>query len=145
VNNSISYLSPVYKNLEEMNWYLEVWRKGLDIHGRASRTEYWMFTLFNFIFVCCAAIMDNVVGTTFGYLPYGFIYLVYMVAVLIPSFTVTIRRLHDVGKSGWMLLLLLIPFIGAVWIFVLTILDSEPGNNRFGPNSKEEGIYSKIY
>lgn len=77
-----------------MNWYLEVWRKGLDIHGRASRTEYWMFTLFNFIFVCCAAIMDNVVGTTFGYLPYGFIYLVYMVAVLIPSFTVTIRRLQ---------------------------------------------------
>jgi uncharacterized membrane protein YhaH (DUF805 family) len=50
-----------------------------------------------------------------------------------------------VGKSGWMLLLLLIPFIGAVWIFVLTILDSEPGDNRFGPNSKEEGIYSKIY
>lgn len=116
-----------------MNWYLEVWKKRLDINGRASRTEYWMFTLINFILAFCAAVLDNLFGTTLGDLPYGLIYILYLLAVLVPAFSVTVRRLHDTGKSAWMLLLLLIPFVGAVWIFVLTVLDSNPGENEYGP------------
>lgn len=117
-----------------MNWYVEVWKKRLDVNGRAGRKEYWMFTLYNFIFALSAAIIDNIIGTTFTDLPYGFLYFIYLLTLVTPSFTVTVRRLHDSGKSGWMLLLLLIPFIGTIWIFILTILEGNPGKNIYGPN-----------
>lgn len=117
-----------------MNWYVEVWKKRLDVNGRAGRKEYWMFTLYNFIFALSAAIIDNIIGTTFTDLPYGFLYFIYLLTLVTPSLTVTVRRLHDSGKSGWMLLLLLIPFIGTIWIFILTILEGNPGKNIYGPN-----------
>jgi uncharacterized membrane protein YhaH (DUF805 family) len=117
-----------------MNWYREVWRKRLEINGRAGRREYWIFALYNFIFAVCAALLDNIFGTNFTDLPYGFLYFLYLLTVLIPSLTVTIRRLHDTDKSGWMLLLLLIPFIGTIWIFILTVLKGDPNDNKFGPS-----------
>jgi len=123
-----------------MNWYLEVWRKKLVLNGRAGRKEYWMFTLYNFIFALCAAVLDNVFGTNFTGLPYGFLYFVYLLIILVPSFSVTIRRLHDTGKSGWMMLLLLVPFIGTIWIFILTVLKSDPGENKYGPNPENNSI-----
>jgi uncharacterized membrane protein YhaH (DUF805 family) len=120
------------KRVRKMNWYLEVWRKRLDVNGRAGRREYWMFTLYNFIFALSAAIIDNIIGTNFTNLPYGFLYFIYLLTLVVPSLTVTVRRLHDSGKSGWMLLLLLIPFIGTIWIFVLTVLEGDPGKNIYG-------------
>jgi uncharacterized membrane protein YhaH (DUF805 family) len=127
-----------------MNWYLEVLKKYTVFSGRARRKEYWMFILFNFIFAILAAIVDNILGTTFKFgtevpiaLPYGYVYLLYALAVLIPGLAVLVRRLHDVGKSGWMFLISLIPIVGAIWLLVLACTDSKPGENKYGPNPKD--------
>jgi uncharacterized membrane protein YhaH (DUF805 family) len=120
-----------------MNWYLKVLKQYADFSGRARRKEYWMFALFNLIFTVIAMILDNVSGLTAGALPYGVFYLIYVLAVLIPALAVAVRRLHDVGKSGWMILIALIPIIGAIWLLVLMVTDSNQGENRFGSNPKE--------
>jgi uncharacterized membrane protein YhaH (DUF805 family) len=120
-----------------MNWYLKVLKQYGDFSGRARRKEYWMFALFNLIFTVIAMILDNVSGLTAGALPYGVFYLIYVLAVLIPALAVAVRRLHDVGKSGWMILIALIPIIGAIWLLVLMVTDSNQGENRFGSNPKE--------
>ncbi len=82
-------------------------------------------------------ILDNVLGLTAGELPYGVFYFLYAFAVLIPGLAVAVRRLHDVGKSGWMILIALIPLIGAIWLLVLMVTDSNPGENQYGSNPKE--------
>ena len=120
-----------------MNWYLKVFKQYADFSGRARRKEYWMFALFNLIFIIVAMILDNVLGLTAGELPYGAFYFLYVLVVLIPGLAVAVRRLHDVVKSGWMILISLIPIIGAIWLLVLTVTDSKPGENQYGPNPKE--------
>ena len=120
-----------------MNWYLKVLKQYADFSGRARRKEYWMFTLFNVIFAIIVIILDQVLGLTFGRLPYGILYLIYVLAVFIPGLAVAVRRLHDVGKSGWMFFIALIPLIGAIWLLVLFLTDSNPGENQYGANPKE--------
>jgi uncharacterized membrane protein YhaH (DUF805 family) len=119
-----------------MNWYLEVLKKYAEFSGRARRKEYWMFTLFNSIFLIVAIILDNMLGTAIEDVGYGLIYFLYALAVLVPGLAVSVRRLHDVGKSGWMILISLIPIIGAIWLLVLMVTDSNPGENEYGPNPK---------
>lgn len=127
-----------------MKWYLRVLRKYADFSGRARRMEYWMFVLFNIIFFIVAMLLDRLFGTTIkmetGYgaqtLPYGYIYMLYGLAMFIPSLAVGVRRLHDVGKSGWMLLISLIPLIGAIWLLILFLTEGTPGDNAYGPNPK---------
>ena len=120
-----------------MNWYLKVLKQYADFNGRARRKEYWMFFLFNMIFAFLAAIIDNVVGTASPELGYGIFYGIYALALFIPGLAVGVRRLHDVGKSGWMLLIALIPLIGAIWLLVLMVTDSEQESNKWGENPKE--------
>lgn len=120
-----------------MNWYLKVLKQYADFSGRARRKEYWMFFLFNMIFAFLAAIIDNVVGTASPELGYGVFYGIYALAMFIPGLAVGVRRLHDVGKSGWMLLIALIPLVGAIWLLVLMVTDSNPGENQYGQNPKE--------
>lgn len=120
-----------------MNWYLHVLRNYANFNGRARRKEYWMFVLFNIIFGIAAMVIDNLLGIAVEAIGYGPIYGLYSLAVLIPGLAVAVRRLHDVGKSGWMLLVILIPIIGAIWILVLSVSDSQPGDNQYGSNPKE--------
>lgn len=120
-----------------MNWYLKVLKQYADFSGRARRKEYWMFVLFNLIFAIVAMILDNILGLTVGILPYGVFYVLYTLAVFIPGLAVAVRRLHDVGKSGWMILIALIPLIGVIWLLVLMVTDSNPGKNQYGSNPKE--------
>ena len=96
-----------------------------------------MFFLFNMIFAFLAAIIDNVVGTASPELGYGVFYGIYALAMFIPGLAVGVRRLHDLGKSGWMLLIALIPLIGAIWLLVLMVTDSQQGSNKWGENPKE--------
>ena len=119
-----------------MNWYLKVLKQYTDFGGRARRKEYWMFALFNMIFAIAAMLIDNLFGMTFGEIPYGPIYALYGLAVFIPGLAVLVRRLHDVGKSGWMILIGLIPLVGAIWMLVLLVTDSESGTNKWGQNPK---------
>lgn len=120
-----------------MNWYLKVLKQYADFSGRARRTEYWMFVLFNFIFGLVAIALDNVLGIAINNIGYGPIYGIYTLAVLIPGLAVSVRRLHDVGKSGLMLLIILIPLIGVIWLLILSLTDSQPGTNQWGSNPKE--------
>jgi uncharacterized membrane protein YhaH (DUF805 family) len=120
-----------------MKWYLQVLKKYAVFSGRARRTEYWMFILFSIIFAIVAMILDHVMKTTVGHLPYGLFYILYDMAVIVPTFAVSLRRLHDVGKSGWMALIALIPVIGAIWLVILFVKDSTPGENKYGINPKE--------
>lgn len=119
-----------------MNWWLATMKKYADFSGRARRKEYWLFALFNVIFAIVALLLDNLFGTASEDLGYGLIYGLFSLAILIPSLAVTVRRLHDVGKSGWWLFISLIPIIGGIWLFILTITDSQPGDNQYGPNPK---------
>ena len=113
-----------------MNWYLKVLKQYADFKGRARRQEFWMFTLFYIIFSIAATILDKILGDE------KIIWGLYFLVMLLPLFSVLVRRLHDVGKSGWLLLILLIPFIGAIWIFVLLTIDSNYGSNKYGANPK---------
>jgi uncharacterized membrane protein YhaH (DUF805 family) len=132
-----------------MKWYLKVLKQYADFSGRARRTEYWMFVLFNIIFALVAIAIDNLLGITFSFsgpdgtaVPffYGYIYVLYNLAILLPSLAVGVRRLHDVGKSGWMMLIALIPLVGGIWLLVLFCTDSQSGPNKWGENPKEEPL-----
>jgi len=123
-----------------MEWYLAVLRDYATFSGRARRKEYWMFALFNMIFAIVAMVLDNVLGIAMAEIGYGPIYGLYAVAMLVPGLAVGVRRLHDVGKSGWMMLIALIPIIGAIWLLVLMVSDSNPGENQYGLNPKEAAI-----
>jgi uncharacterized membrane protein YhaH (DUF805 family) len=119
-----------------MSWYITVLKKYAVFSGRARRKEYWMFLLFNLIFLAVAMAIDSLLKTNFEGMPYGWIYTLYALAVVIPSLAVAIRRLHDTGKSGWWYLIALVPLIGGIWLLVLFVRDSQPGDNAYGPNPK---------
>lgn len=120
-----------------MNWYLKVMRNYAQFNGRARRTEYWMFILVNCLFFIVAMIIDNVAHTTIHGMFYGLFYFLYALAIFIPHLAVGVRRLHDIGKSGLWMFILLIPFLGVIWLLVLMLFDSVPGENQYGPNPKE--------
>ena len=126
-----------------MNYYLKVLKQYADFNGRARRKEYWIYNIINSIIGGLLFFLDYLLGTTIDFLDLGegnslgILYLVYALFVFIPGVAVAVRRLHDVGKSGWMLLIALIPLIGAIWLLVLYLTDSNPGENIYGPNPKE--------
>lgn len=114
-----------FLNLLYMKWFIKAWNQSFDFKGRARRTEFWMFTLFCFIFALCAMLIDYVLGT-------GIFSILWRFAIIIPTLAVSVRRLHDVGKSGWMYLIGLIPVIGTIWLLVLFCTDSQAEQNKWG-------------
>ena len=120
-----------------MEWYLKVVRDNYaNFNGRASRQEYWMFILFNFIFTIVVGFID-------GFLSLGFLSLLYLLAILIPGLAVLVRRLHDVNKSGWWFFIIFIPIIGAIWMLILLCTDGNPGENSYGPSPKAAPVSNK--
>lgn len=120
-----------------MNWYVEVWKKFAVFGGRARRKEYWYFVLFNLIVSVILAFIDGATGSFDPEAGIGVLSGIYSLAALIPCIAVSVRRLHDTGRSGWWLLIALVPLIGGIVLLVFTVQDSEPGENQFGPNPKE--------
>ena len=120
-----------------MNWYLEALKKYADFNSRARRKEYWMFILFNMIIAIFVIVIDNVLGLSYKASGFGPLYGIYMLVMLIPSISVAVRRLHDIGKSGWWMLISFIPIIGGIWLFILTVTEGNSGVNEYGPNPKE--------
>ena len=122
-----------------MDWYIKVLKNYAVFSGRARRKEYWMFVLFNFIFSLVASLIDLGIGlVTFAVFGLGLLSILYALAVFVPGLAVAVRRLHDVGKSGWYLFIILIPIAGPIWFLVLACTDSQAGDNKYGPNPKEE-------
>ncbi len=108
-----------------MEWYLKCWRHYADFEGRARRTEFWMFVLFNVI----AGIILSLISDVIAYL--------YSLAIFIPSLAVGARRLHDFGKSGWWLLIGLVPLIGWICLLVFYCTEGEEDKNDWGINPKD--------
>ena len=113
-----------------MNWYAEVLKKYAVFNGRARRTEYWMFFLFNLIITLALSFIEGLFGGP------GVLSMLYSLAVLVPSLAVGARRLHDTGRSGWWQLISLIPLIGAIVLIVFMVQDSQSDQNQYGPNPK---------
>ena len=129
-----------------MKWFLKALNNYSTFSGRARRSEFWFFGLFHLIFSIVAMVLDSVLGINFHFghgfsLPYGYIWLLFELALIIPALAVTVRRLHDVGKSGWMYFICLIPLIGGIWLLVLFFTDSQSGSNKWGENPKEIGSF----
>ena len=119
-----------------MNWWITCMKKYAEFSGRARRTEYWMFVLFNLVFAIVAIVLDDVLGLASEDTGYGLLTALFSLAIILPSWAVTVRRLHDIGKSGWWIFINFIPYIGGIWLLVLTVIDSQPGNNKYSANPK---------
>ena len=120
-------------------------KKYADFSGRASRSEYWFFTLFlTLISIPLFIILLSSVALSDGAsdsMPISskislVILMLFAFAIIIPSLAITVRRLHDVGRSGWWYLITLVP-LGGLVLFIFTLLESESGRNKWGPNPWE--------
>jgi uncharacterized membrane protein YhaH (DUF805 family) len=150
-----------------MEWYLMVIRKYATFSGRARRQEYWMFILFNFLIGIVLSIFDSVLGLNYDYSEYssgGMLNSLYNLFIFIPSLSVTVRRLHDVNKSGWLIgimyiglavcmvmmftllsvssfgLAVIVPILAllayGIYLFVLTVTEGTSGSNKYGEDPK---------
>jgi uncharacterized membrane protein YhaH (DUF805 family) len=133
-----------------MEWFLKVVRDNYsNFSGRARRKEYWMFILFSIVFSIGFSIFDEIFGFTYGESyssnTSGFSYsteggilsTLFSLALFIPNLAVAIRRLHDVNKSGWMLLVAFIPLVGVIWLIVLFATEGDQGSNQYGSDPKK--------
>lgn len=126
-----------------METYLTPWKKYATFSGRAPRKEYWTFYLIN------TAIMLLLSATFGGGLIYGAVSIrieavglpatLFGLAVFIPTLAVLVRRLHDLGRTGWWVLLGFVPIIGGLILLIMLLFDSQPGPNQYGPNPKAPG------
>src|SRR5579863_2988732 len=120
-----------------MNYFIEAFKKYAVFSGRARRSEYWYFALFNILVSVALWIVGAVITamdrgeSNFGMIPFD----LYSLGAFLPALGVGVRRLHDVGKSGWWTLLGFVP-VANFYLIVLLCQDSEPGENEFGPNPK---------
>lgn len=115
-----------------MEWYLKVMRDNYaNFSGRARRSEYWYFVLFNIIFAVGLFLLSMVLGRI-GF----FLYVAYALITLVPGLAVAVRRLHDTNKSGWYYFVCLIPIIGSIWLIVLLATEGDHGTNQYGPDPK---------
>jgi uncharacterized membrane protein YhaH (DUF805 family) len=117
-----------------MNWYMEALRKYAEFSGRSRRKEFWMFTLINAVVIFAMAFASAFYKDNIN--PFGIILLVYILAIVIPSLALTIRRLHDIGRSGWWIFISLVPFIGSIVMLIFEVLPGEVGDNPYGPDPK---------
>ncbi len=115
-----------------MNWYTKVIKKYATFDGRARRAEYWYFALFNFLISFAIGFLEALINPE-GIGVWG---LIYSLFIFLPSLAVSIRRMHDTGRSGWWILIGIIPIIGWIIYLVFVCQDSEPGDNQYGRNPK---------
>ena len=124
-----------------MEWMLMPLRRYADFQGRSRRMEYWMFVLFTFLIFIVPWILMFVLGATGSHpsplaiIP-ALVLLVAALGLIIPSIAVQVRRFHDQDKSGWLVLLGLIPFVGGLIVLVFMCLEGTQGPNQYGPDPK---------
>jgi uncharacterized membrane protein YhaH (DUF805 family) len=122
-----------------MNWFLSALKKYATFSGRAQRAEYWYFFLFYFLIFIGLSIIDNITGSFNAEAGMGLLGGLSILGLLIPSLSVGVRRLHDTGRSGWWLLIGLIPLVNIV-LLIFFVQDSAPSENSYGPNPKAAAI-----
>ncbi len=120
-----------------MNWYAKVFKQYLDFSGRARRREFWMFSLFHYLIVIFLIMID--VQFELESNEIGLLTTIYFLISFLPFLAVSVRRLHDTGKSGWYLLIGLLPFVGGFILFIFLCFESEYGTNKWGQNPLGKG------
>lgn len=123
-----------------MKWFTKCLVQYADFKGRARRKEYWMFTLFYCLFYFVVVVIDAAFGVYDDESGWGILSGIFWLGTLIPSLAVSVRRLHDVGKSGWFLLFWLIPIAGWIILFVWSVTKGEEGGNAWGDDPKTESV-----
>ena len=120
-----------------LEWMLLPLKRYADFSGRSRRKEYWMFVLGVFIAAILLSIVEGILGMS-GMVGgvYGPLTTIFLLAVIIPSIAVQVRRFHDQDKSGWMVLLAFIPILGGLAVLIFMCLEGTRGTNRFGPDPK---------
>ena len=122
---------------KNMNYFIDcLTKKYACFSGRARRQEYWLFVLFNIIASIVVGVIGGALASATGVVVFSLLSNIYSLAVLIPSLAVTCRRMHDTGRSGWWWLISFIPVVGWIVLLVFCCLDSQPGENQYGPNPK---------
>lgn len=121
-----------------IEWYKNVvFENYANFSGRARRSEYWYYHLAAIMISTILRIIDNLLGLTLDVSGIGIIGLIYSLLVFLPGFAVMVRRLHDVGKSGWFFLIAFTG-IGIIWLLVLFCTEGDQGTNKYGPDPKNE-------
>jgi uncharacterized membrane protein YhaH (DUF805 family) len=120
-----------------MKWYLHALRKYAVFTGRARRREFWIFELMNSAIVLALFVLAVILGKA-GYPYFLSLPFLYTAATTVPSLSSSVRRLHDTNRSGWWLLVGVLPVVGTLILLRITVADSDPGENRFGPNPKRQ-------
>ncbi len=118
-----------------MNWYLMVLKRYVDFSGRSQRAEYWYFALGNLIVGFILGFIDGIMGAN-AQGGVGVLTMIYFLGILIPSLAVSVRRLHDTGRTGWWVFVAIIPILGPLLLLYFYVLDGEPGANAYGPDPK---------
>ena len=113
-----------------MSWYIQALKNYTNFSGRAQRSEFWFFVLFNNLIGFSLLILD---GVTSGV---PALTTLFQLWTIVPAISVSARRLHDIGESGWWLLLALIPILGGPILVLFYAADSQPGSNIYGENPK---------
>jgi len=122
-----------------MNGYLAALRKYAVFAGRARRREYWGFVGVEVLLVIVLSAVDWASGTYSTSLEGGLLSSLYLLATLVPWLAVTVRRLHDIGRTGWWLPLIFVPVAGLIVLIVFALIDGEVGANVYGPSPKAAG------
>jgi uncharacterized membrane protein YhaH (DUF805 family) len=115
-----------------MSWFLSVLRQYATFKGRARRKEYWMFVLCYVPFYLALIVIDGLTGTFDMGTERGLLSGLFMIGTLLPSLAVAVRRLHDTDRSGWWLLLSLIPIVGQIGLLYFLIQEGDEGDNEYG-------------
>jgi uncharacterized membrane protein YhaH (DUF805 family) len=118
-----------------MQWYLHALRNYAVFTGRARRREYWIFELMTGAIALALFVLAVELGKA-GYPYFLSLPFLYIVATIVPSLSSLIRRLHDTDRSGWWFWINLIPLFGPLSMLIFTVQDSQPSENRYGPNPK---------
>lgn len=119
---------------DDMYWYLEVMRKFAEFQGRSRPMEYWMFFLVNLLIAIGLRLVEGLLGSP------GVVGALYSLIVLVPGIAVSVRRLHDTGRSGWWLLIGFIPLLGAIVLLFFMAQEGQPGPNQYGADPKKATV-----
>jgi len=123
-----------------MNWYLKCLKQYADFSGRARRKEFWMYVLFYMIIAIVLHVIDSMLGWVTPEFDMGVLGGLYSLCMFIPGLAVSVRRLHDIGKSGWNFLFILIPLVGAVVLLIWFCKEGERRGNAWGLDPKIDEV-----
>ena len=117
-----------------MQWYLKVMKNYVGFSGRASRSEYWFYALFYIIFAIIVGMIDGALGMVDPETGVGTLGVIYVLIHFLPGLAVGFRRLHDTGRSGWWILINIIPLIGMLIFLFFMVIAGDDNDNEYGPS-----------